>query len=119
MDVTSLSTFFFFCSFCFFSLEVLKVLTAYFFIKFPPIENKQYTSIHGFIFDKNETSFTPELRLASMSVSLRQGVKIYKVKGLSLTILMKSFHLINVHAYNPSEEDIRTKRRYRFFRSEQ
>lgn len=119
VGVTSLITFFSFCSFCFLSWEVLKLLTAYTFIKFPPIENKQYTDIHGLIFDKNETSVTPELRLVSMSLSLRQGVKIYKVKRLSLTILMKFFHLINVHAYNPSEEDIRTKRRYRCFRSGQ
>ena len=70
-------------------------MTSYTFIKFPPIGNKQYTDIHGLIFDKNETSVTPELRLASMSVSLRQGVKICKVKGLSLTILMKFFEFIH------------------------
>jgi len=68
MGVTSLSTFFFFCSFCFFSYERLKVLTAYIFITFSPIESKQYTDILGLIFDKNETSVTPELHLASISV---------------------------------------------------
>jgi hypothetical protein len=68
---------FFFCSFCFFSLELLKGLTAYIFIIFLPIENKQYTDILGPIFDKNKTYVTPELHLASISVSLWQGVKIY------------------------------------------
>jgi hypothetical protein len=52
-------------------------LTAYTFITFLLIEKKQYTDILGLIFDKNETSVTPELRLAIISVSLRQGVKIY------------------------------------------
>jgi hypothetical protein len=71
-------------------------LTDYYFIKFPAIENKKYTDIHGLIFDKNEISVTPELRVGSMSVSLRQGAKICRLKGLSMTILMKSFYLSNV-----------------------
>jgi len=63
-------------------------LTTYIVIKFPHIENKQYTDTNGLILDKNHSSVTPEFSLASMSVSLS------RVKWLSLTIFMKSFYLI-------------------------